>query len=140
MYIIIIIIIIIVLCLTALNLFPGAYTKCILRGNVFGAVIAGHRLAAAFVCGIRRAGARQVFFGGLHRALGALNSLVHAVPVLARTCMMRCFRRTISFSFSGCHDLLFGLYNTYALYIFHIFNFDLLVAWRRCACGSNVCI
>jgi len=115
MYVIIIIITIIVLCLTALNLFPGADAKRILRGNVFGAVIAGHRLAAAFVCGIRRAGAREVFFGGLHRALGSLNSLVHAVPVLARACM-RCFRRTISFS--GCH--YFGLYNAIALYIFMI--------------------
>ena len=113
MYIIIIIIIIIVLCLTALNLFPGAYAECILRGNVFGSVIAGHRLAAAFVCGIRRAGAREVFFSGLHRALGSLNSLVHAVPVLAQPCLR--FRE----SFSGCHDLLlFGLYNTTALYIF----------------------
>jgi len=103
MYIIIIIIIIIVLCSTALNLFPGAYAKCIWCGNVFGAIIAGHSLAAAFVCGIRRAGAREVFFSGLHRALGSLNSLVNAVPVLARSCI-RCFRRTISFS--GCHDLL----------------------------------
>ena len=100
-----------------LNLLPGADAKHILRGNVFGAVIAGHRLAAAFVCRIRRAGAREVFFGGLHRALGSLNSLVHAVPVLARTCMMRCFRRTISFSFSGCHDLLFG----YIMQLHYIF-------------------
>jgi hypothetical protein len=100
-----------------LNLFPGAYAECILCGNVFGAVIANHRLAAAFVCGIRGAGTREVFFGGLHRALGSLNSLVHAVPVFARACM-RCFRRTISFP--GCHDLFFILYNTTALYIFII--------------------
>jgi len=121
MYTIIIIIIIIVLCLpetasTTLNLFPGAYAEYILRGNVFGAVIAGHRLAAAFVCGIRRAGAREVFFGGLHRALGALNSLVHAVPVFARACM-RCFRRTISFS--GCHDMI--CYLGYIMQLHYIF-------------------
>ena len=78
-----------------LNLLPGADAKHILRGNVFGAVIAGHRLAATLVCRIRRTGAREVFLGCLHDALGVLDSLVHAVPIIART--------GGSFSGSGCH-------------------------------------
>jgi|688.fasta_scaffold346455_2 hypothetical protein len=66
------------------NLFPGAHARHILLSNVFGTIIAGHRLTAAFVGGIRRTGARKVFFGGLHDTFGVLNSLVHAVPVFAQ--------------------------------------------------------
>lgn len=104
---------------TTLHLFPGAYARRILRGDVFGAVIADHRLSAAFVCGIRRAGAGQVFFGGLNRALGALNSLVHAVPVFAQPCLRS------RESFSGCHDLLFVcimLLHYIMSYLFPIFH------------------
>jgi len=104
------------------NLFPGAHARYILLSNVFGTIIAGHRLAAAFVCGIRRTGAREILLGGLHRALGTLNSLVHPVPVLAHPCVCFFFSGC-TFSFSGCH--VFALYNAHGLYFLHCeFSFD----------------
>jgi len=68
-----------------LNLLPGAHARHILRSNVFGAVIASHRLAATLVCRIRRTRAREVFLGCLHDALGPLVALVNTIPVLSQS-------------------------------------------------------
>jgi hypothetical protein len=68
----------------SLFLFPRTHSGHVRFGDVFGTVIAGHCLSAAFICGIRGTGARQIFFGGLHHALGILDSLVHAVPIIAQ--------------------------------------------------------
>ena len=73
---------------------PSTYSRDTRHGDVFGAVVACHHLAAALVCGIRRTGTTQILFRCLHDTFGVLNSLVHAVPVLAHLC--------VCFFFSGC--------------------------------------
>ena len=77
-----------------LNLLPRTYSRHTRRSNVFGAVVAGHCLAAAFICRIRRTRTTQILFRCLHDTFGVLNLLVHAVPVLAHLC--------VCFFFSGC--------------------------------------
>ena len=77
-----------------LNLFPCAYTRHILHWRVFGAVIAGHGLAATFVRGVRRTRAWEILLGGLHDTFGPLNPLMNPIPVLAHPC--------VCFFFSGC--------------------------------------
>ena len=74
---------------------PSTYSRDTRHGDVFGTVVSGHRLAAALVCGIRRTRTTQILFRCLHDTFGVLNSLVHAVPIIART--------GGSFSGSGCH-------------------------------------
>lgn len=66
------------------NLFPCAHAGRLLHRCVFGAVIAGHGLPAAFVRRIRRTGTREVFFGGLHDTFGPLNAFMNLIPILTQ--------------------------------------------------------
>ena len=103
------------------NLFPCAYARHILHRRVFGAVIAGHGLAAAFVRGVRRTRAREILLGGLHDTFGALNPLMNPIPVLTHLCVCFFFSGcTVSLSFSCRHPVRFDIVYTNCIILYFI--------------------
>ena len=103
------------------NLFPCAYARHILHRRVFGAVIAGHGLAAAFVRGVRRTRAREILLGGLHDTFGALNPLMNPIPVLTHLCVCFFFSGcTVSLSFSCRHPVRFDIVYTNCIIFYFI--------------------
>ena len=101
------------------NLFPCAYARHFLHGRVFGTVIAGHGLAAAFVRGVRRTRAWEILLGGLHDTFGPLNPLMNPVPVLAqpRVCF---FFSACTVSFSCRHPVRYRLYKLHYILFYFI--------------------
>ena len=106
------------------NLFPCAYARHFLHGRVFGTVIAGHGLAAAFVRGVRRTRAWEILLGGLHDTFGPLNPLMNPIPVLAHPCVCFFFSGcTVSVSFSCRHPVRFDIVYTNCIIFYFVLHF-----------------